>query len=211
MESQLPQTLEGESVLAIGVGSGAELGALLRRNPASVAGIDISSSLLEIAQRNYPQVDFYEMDMSNMTFPDGEFNLAYSSLAFDYAKDWDLLLSGVNRVLKPKGALLFSTHHPDYWGKKPATGVTHINERGIELKEHAIGLGAIGLTYYNHPSQESIRDAVEHAGFEIESFFAPQVADIEVSAPEQEAYDKFKLKNAADPMLLIVKAQKSTT
>lgn len=53
--------------------------------------------------------------MNNLTFDSESFDFVYSSLALHYSDDWDNLLIGINRVLKPRGTLLFSTHNPEYW------------------------------------------------------------------------------------------------
>src|SRR3989338_7530293 len=45
-------------------------------------------------------VEFYKMEMTDLSFPDNSFDLIYSSLTFHYAKDWDILLSEIRRVLK---------------------------------------------------------------------------------------------------------------
>lgn len=209
MDAELPGTLEDKEVLSIGVGTGDELKEILKRNPARVVGIDISRELLKIAAQKYPTVEFKEMDMTQMDFADEEFDVVYSSLTFHYALDWDVLLKEIKRVLKKGGTLLFSTHNPQYWGLKPATGNEHSNGRGITLKEHTALLpGDVAITFYNHPSQDSIKEALEHAGFSIESFFTPKVIEAEVHNDEKEKYEELKTKNSSIPLFLIVKATK---
>lgn len=212
MEKELPVSLEGKSVLCIGVGSGDELQEILKRNPAYVVGIDISDELLNIAKSRFPNVEFQKMDMNAMNFPDSTFDYVYSSLTVHYAKDWDILCSEIYRVLKKWGELLFSTHHPDYWSRKTPTGNSYTNERGVTLTEHTALLpGDVTIIYYNHPNTNSICDAVRHAGFEIEKSLAPSVVEVEMdSLPEQdiEGYAKIKTKNAESPLFYIVKAIK---
>src|SRR3989344_1731719 len=116
MKKLIPGDLENKSVLCIGVGAGDELSDLIKQNPRRVVGIDISEKLLEIAKNKFPSVEVEKMDMMNMSFPDESFDFVYSSLVFHYSNDWDILLSGIYRIMKKGGHLLFSTHHPDYWG-----------------------------------------------------------------------------------------------
>ncbi len=208
MDNELPESFSGKSVLCIGVGSGGELKEILKRNPARVVGIDISDELLKIAASKYPSVEFKEMNMSDMDFPDATFDFIYSSLAFHYAPDWDILLKEVGRVLKQGGTVLFSTHNPVYWGSKPTTG-NHTNPRCITLTEHTATLpGDIEITYYNHPSQASIQEALEHAGFTVQSFFVPSVIDAETEGEEKEWYEELKQLNAKDPLFLVIQATK---
>lgn len=209
MDNELPDTLAGQSVLCIGVGSGDELKEILDRKPKRVVGIDISDELLKLAKQKYLSVDMREMDMTKMSFADGGFDFVYSSLAFHYAPDWDVLLKEVNRVLKQGGTLLFSTHNPPRWTLKPKTDNKCTNERGVTLDEHTATLpGGVEITFYNHPNQESIRNAMEHAGFNIKSFFTPSVIDAEVDEEVEQSYLGLKEKNADNPLFLIVRANK---
>jgi ubiquinone/menaquinone biosynthesis C-methylase UbiE len=212
MEKELPATFEGKSTLCIGVGSGDELQEILKRNPIHVIGIDISNELLSIAKSRFPNLEFKKMDMTAMDFPDATFDYVYSSLTFHYAKDWDVLCSEIYRVLKKDGELLFSTHHPEYWSRKTATGNVYTNDRGVTLTEHTALLpGGVTIIYYNHPNTDSINEALVHAGFEIEKSFAPSVTEINQNLlPEQDvkAYTRFKTENAESPLFYIVKGRK---
>ena len=67
------------------------------------------------------------------------------------------------------------------------------------------------IIYYNHPSTDSICEALAHAGFKIQKSFAPSVIEAEVnSIPEKdkEGYAKLKTKNLESPLFYIVKAIK---
>lgn len=212
MEQELPTTFKGKSVLCIGVGSGDELQEILKRNPANVVGIDISSGLLNIAKSRFPNVEFRKMDMATLDFGDSTFDFVYSSLTFHYSKDWDALCVEIYRVLRKNGQLLFSTHHPDYWSSKTPTGNSYVNARGIILTEHTAVLpGNVSIIYYNHPNTDSICDALTHAGFKIQRAFAPSVIELDANLlkePDRESYNKLKLKNAESPLFYIVKAEK---
>ena len=209
MDSELPDTLAGRAVLCIGVGSGDELKEILKRNPTRVVGIDIATELLQLAAKKYPSVEIKEMNMTNMSFADGAFDFVYSSLTLHYAPDWDVLLKEISRVLKPSGTLLFSTHNPPYWARKPQTSNKHTNERGVTLTEHTATLpGDVEITFYNHPDQQSIKDALEHTGFATQSFFTPAVVDAAVAGDVAQSFSSLKEKNAKTPLFLIVKAKK---
>ena len=212
MEGELPKDLISKDILCIGVGSGDELIEILKRHPSKVVGIDVSSKLLDIARARFPDVEFQKMEMTDLLFPDHSFDLIYSSLAFHYAKDWDLLLSEVYRILKENGELLFSTHHPIYWGRPTPTGNKYTNARGVTVTEHTAVLPAdIEITYYNHENEDAIREAVKHAGFEIKHSFAPSVIDMpvnKISENDSVKYQKLKTKNEEMPLFFIVKAIK---
>lgn len=230
MEALLPADLSGKRVLCIGVGSGEELDALLARYPRHITAIDISEKLLDLAKERYPEVECVCMDMMELgrsnapqvchsplrgndasEFNDDSFDIIYSSLAFHYANDWDALLTGIRRVLKPGGTLLFSTHHPNYWAKNP-TGASHTNERGVKLTEHTATLpGGVEITYYNHPNTDSVEDALTHAGFRVQHANAPDVVSIPsqtLTPTDRKKYENLSKTNQKTPLFYVVGAQR---
>jgi len=210
--SLLPKSLEGKSVLCIGVGSGEELNELLDRNPNKIVAIDISQNLLDITSKNYPSVVTIKMDMNNLNFKDGEFDFVYSSLALHYTNDWDKLLSGINKVLKENGQLLFSTHNPLYWKNKPITGITHTNKRGVKLIEHQDILpGNVEIIFNNHKSKDNIDEALNYAGFKIQASIFPKMQKAKthiLKKGDKDNYQKLKLRNEEQPLFYVVKAIK---
>lgn len=212
MISQLPDTLLGKTVLCVGVGSGEELAEILKRDPKKVVAIDISKNLLAIARSLFPEVELHKMDMMNLKFPDSTFDLVYSSLAFHYSKDWDVLLAGLHKVLIKGGTLLFSTHNPDYWGTKPFTGKPYINGRGIKVTEHQATLsGGVNVTYYNIGSKTMIDDALIHAGFRLRKTFDPIMQNIDLNRFNKldiSDYEYLKTINAESPLFYVVSSVK---
>lgn len=211
MAALIPSNLEHKSILSIGVGAGDELAELIKQNPRRIVGVDISEQLLKKAHESFPSIEIEKMDMMELTFPDATFDFVYSSLAFHYAKDWDVLMAGIRRVLRPGGMLLFSVHHPVTWSSKTATGHTYTNERGVGVTEHATTLHAgVPVTYYSHLRVEDITEAVEHAEFEIVRSVIPEVvpAQFSLSLPEQEKYDSLVKKNTKTPLFMVVLARK---
>lgn len=212
MEGELPASLSGASVLCIGIGAGHEIPALVARGPTRVAGIDRSGALLDIARRRHHGIALARMDMMNLSFADASFDFVYSSLAFHYAADWDRLMAGVFRVMRPGGELLFSTHHPGYWSREP-DGESVTNERGITLTRHAAVLpGEVHVTYYNHADTGGIDDALAHAGFAIRKSFTPRVVDVDANtldADQADACRQLARTNDDSPLFYIVRAVKA--
>jgi len=115
MYSKLP-SLKGKSVICIGCGTGEECEHLKSLGADKVVGIDISKGLIEVAKKNFPKIDFYVIDMEEISLPPSSFDFAYSSLTLHYVEDWTKTLNSIYKVLRPGGVLLFSTHHPVNWG-----------------------------------------------------------------------------------------------
>jgi len=124
MYKKLPN-LKNKLVLCIGCGSGEECNYIKSLGVKRIVGIDISKKLIDYAKKNYPDIEFYVMDMEKLDFPKSTFDFVYSSLTLHYLKNWTKLLKNVNKVLKRNGAFLFSTHHPIKWGaEKKRAGIT---------------------------------------------------------------------------------------
>lgn len=111
IRAELPD-LTGLDVLSIGCGSGVDAEWLSQNGAHSVVGIDISDGMIGVAKASYPNIDFHVMDMEALEFPDGHFDLLYSSLAMHYLDDWAEALKEAYRVLKPGGVYIFSCSHP---------------------------------------------------------------------------------------------------
>lgn len=111
IRAELPN-LKGLDVISIGCGSGVDTRWLADHGAKKVVGIDISEGLIAIAQKENPDIEFHEMDMEKLDFPDESFDLAYSSLAIHYVSDWTKPLKEAYRVLRPGGQYVFSCGHP---------------------------------------------------------------------------------------------------
>jgi ubiquinone/menaquinone biosynthesis C-methylase UbiE len=206
----LLSNLEGKSVLCIGVGSGEELELLTKREAKDITAIDISGELLKHARSKFPSVEFYKMNMMDLSFPDSSFDVVYSSLAFHYTDDWDKLLSQVYRVLKKDGILLFSTARPEHQNAKNKTDITSINERGILLSQYKDILpGNIEILYYNHSDTNALLESVTHAGFTIREVVTPMMTTPDnTEIFDQQNYKRLNKKNTENPFFLVVLAVK---
>ena len=210
MATLLPQNLHGKSILCVGVGSGEELDMLFRRGAEDITAVDISNELLKRAATKFPTVKYHKMDMMDLAFADGSFDVVYSSLAFHYSDDWDQLLSGIYKILKKGGVLLFSTHRPEFWEKKKKTGDTSINKRGVVLVGHRDVLpGHVEILFYNHINTNAVLESIIHAGFTIRSVSSPpMIRPDSEEVFDKERYDVLNQKNIENPLFLIVLASK---
>jgi len=118
IQSLLPHSVEGLSILCLGCGSGEECAEFVERGAARVVGVDNAQGLIEFAKMQFPQCEFIAQDMLDSDFAPASFDLVYSSLAFHYVEDWQQLFSKIHRWLKPGGQCVFSTHHPVKWGAR---------------------------------------------------------------------------------------------
>ena len=105
----------GEQVLDVAAGTGHTALALARRLPrGKVTAIDISPAMLAVAAAKaraagLPNIDFREMDMLDLAFPDGGFDHAVCSYGIFFVEDMLGLLRAIAAKLKPGGSLVVST------------------------------------------------------------------------------------------------------
>lgn len=129
--------LEPNAVLDLGAGTGHASRALKRRYPkAVVVAVDIATGMLGQAARQSRWLKRFERvraDAYSLPFRDGSFDLIFSSLMLQWCDDLDAVFAEIARVLKPGGALIFSTFGPDTlrelresWSVSDAPG-NHVN------------------------------------------------------------------------------------
>ena len=93
-------------ILEIGCGPGALAGALHRWYPNSkITGIDRDSNFVAFAAKQFPSVEFFEGDATDLPFDDGSFDVTISNTVAEHiepAAFW----KEQHRVLKPDGICL---------------------------------------------------------------------------------------------------------
>jgi trans-aconitate methyltransferase len=101
-----------EAVLDIGCGDGRVTAMIAERLPeGSVLGVDMSRSMIALAQEqfppgDYPNMSFRQMDARLLELPPA-FEVAFSTAALHWVDDHEAVLAGVRRSLRPGGRLLF--------------------------------------------------------------------------------------------------------
>ncbi|HUH95737.1 MAG TPA: class I SAM-dependent methyltransferase [Anaerolineales bacterium] len=101
---------DGDSVLELAPGAGYLSIELARLGKYKIRGIDISKDLVEIARKNAKEagvdIDFRQGNVSNLPFPENEFNFIICVLAFKNFKEPLKALQEMHRVLKPGATAL---------------------------------------------------------------------------------------------------------
>ncbi len=100
--------VQGKTVLDHGCGTGL-LGAIAKKQGASVQGIDISETLVAIAQKDFPA---QHADIHQLPFADSQFDVVLSMLVLHIVEDITTPLMEIHRVLKKGGMLILGIVHP---------------------------------------------------------------------------------------------------
>jgi trans-aconitate methyltransferase len=93
-----------QEILDLGCGTGV-LTAELAERCGYVLGIDSSLEMIEKAREAYPALDFQLVNALELPY-DHEWDVVFSNAVFHWIPDHDLLLSRINRSLKPAGKLV---------------------------------------------------------------------------------------------------------
>jgi ubiquinone/menaquinone biosynthesis C-methylase UbiE len=105
-------------VLDVGCGYGSNFEYL--KNAAHIAGIDVSSVMLDMAREHARrlnlEVDLRQGDVEHLDFPDHTFDTVISALATCSYLNPIAALREMKRVCKPEGRLLLLEHGRSSWG-----------------------------------------------------------------------------------------------
>ncbi|MDP3966502.1 MAG: class I SAM-dependent methyltransferase [archaeon] len=106
--------LEGR-VLDLGCGGGKTTNYISKLG-CKVIGVDISKPLILQAKKNFPNLDFREGDACNLQFKENSFDgvlFSFNGLDCIYPENKrDRAIKEIERVLKPRGIFIFSSHSP---------------------------------------------------------------------------------------------------
>src|SRR5712692_5344129 len=108
----------GRTVLEVGCGAGVDL-ARFARGGATVAGVDLAASAIDLARANFEQQglggEFHVADGEHLPFPDNSFDLVYAHGVVQYTADPRRLVEECRRVLEPGGEAVFQVYNWVSW------------------------------------------------------------------------------------------------
>ena len=108
----------GKRVLDVGCGAGTDL-ARFARGGAIVTGVDISSSAIELARKNFEQqglqADLSVADGESLPFESETFDLVFAHGVIQYTPDTQKVVDECRRVLKPGGGAIFQVYNRISW------------------------------------------------------------------------------------------------
>jgi SAM-dependent methyltransferase len=150
LETVIEELPPHAKLLEIGAGTGVQALELDRRG-FDVTAIDLPSSNYR-EQRLWPIVDY---DGRHIPFPDGAFDVVFSSNVLEHVADLPALHAEIRRVLKPAGECvhILPTHHWRLWttGSAFAAAAKHLvrSRSGRDLRR-AAGSALMALRQKRH-------------------------------------------------------------
>ena len=112
---------KGIKVLDLGCGTG-NFSIKLAKKGCKVTGIDLSDKMLtlarEKAEKENLQINYYNMNVYDLNFPDEYFDAVFSMATFEFVKDMGKAINEIFRVCKDKGQIMIGTINQDSkWGE----------------------------------------------------------------------------------------------
>jgi SAM-dependent methyltransferase len=172
----------GQRVLDAGCGPGLYAGELVSRG-ASVVGLDQSPEMVRLARRRVGAAEFRVQDLAEPLgwADDASFDLAVMALVIHHVDDRVGALREICRVLRPRGRLVISTHHPVAdWRRR---GGSYF-DTGVVEETWSCGWQ---VRYWRLPLTQTCAEFAE-AGFWIERLVEPlPAAEMARAYPEDDA------------------------
>lgn len=209
LQKLLP-SFAGKRVLDLGCGYGWHCLYAAGHGAQSVLGTDISEKMLAVARGKTasPAVTYLRAAMEDLDLPAAGFDVALSSLAFHYVRDFAPLVRSVYRWLAPGGSFVFSVEHPvftaqgpqDWWYGEDGE-ILHfpVDNYYYEGERQAVFLGEPVIKY--HRTLTAYLDTLLTAGFALQRIVEPQPPEGMLHLPGMR--DEMRR-----PMMLLVAAVK---
>ena len=169
--------VNGAHILDAGCGSGFYAEQLVRRG-ARVTAVDASAEMAKHAERRLAELGFLNagagasVRVADLSRPldflaDHSVDGIIAPLVLHYIRDWQPTLDEFRRVLKRRGWLLLSTHHPTTEAARFNVANYFTTE---PLKDHWSWVG--NVRFFRRPLT-AITEALANAGFVIERLIEP--------------------------------------
>ena len=198
-------------VLDLGCGYGWHCKYAAEHGARSVLGIDISQRMLDTAieKNSDSRICYRQSAMEDLDFPDGSFQVIFSSLAFHYVADFEGLMERIGRWIAPGGDLVFSVEHPVFtaygsqdWYYDENGSILHfpVDNYFFEGRREAVFLGEKVTKY--HRTLTTYMNALRQNGFLIRDLAEPMPP-----------FDMMEIPGMKDemrrPMMLLIAAWKT--
>lgn len=162
----LVETVEltpGRRVIDVACGTGVVTRAAQERvgGRGAVVGLDVNESMLTVARRLRPEIDWRQGDATQLPFPDAEFDVALCQSGLMFFPDPAAALREMARVVKPTGTVAVQVWDrlDDQPAYRPFTAVAarHAGPEAVDL------LG----TYFVHGDLDNLGRLFADAGLEV--------------------------------------------
>jgi len=119
LELALQEVLHPSAILDVGCGTGRLLGAAADQFPdARLEGVDAAEGMIEQAKASAgpsSRINFQQASAEHLPFPDGQFDLAFSTMTFHHWADQRRGVAEIARVMTPAGRWILADFIATGW------------------------------------------------------------------------------------------------
>jgi SAM-dependent methyltransferase len=191
-------------ILDIGCGPGLYAEHLLTEGATHISALDVSPRMVELASERLlgrpAEVRLADVSEGLPFLDDGVVDLAIAPLMIHYLRHLDTAFTEINRVLKPSGRFVFSTHHP--LAEYPGDSTSGIYFDTEPVEQVWDGLGSV--RFFRRPLSD-ITEALSDSGFVIERLVEPKPTEA-FRAVSPRGYERL----LRAPTFLLIRARKNT-
>lgn len=142
---------EGIKVLDAGCGEGHLIQTLHERCSSNqYYGVDITPTALEDARERCPFGKFQIMDLSELSFESGFFDVVVATEVIEHIIEYEKVIMELTRVLKKGGALILTFPNEILWtisrlvlGRRPVRVLDHVNSFTPQMMKGLVGLDVV--------------------------------------------------------------------
>jgi ubiquinone/menaquinone biosynthesis C-methylase UbiE len=197
--------LPGLDILDIGCGPGLYAEHLLMEGAASITALDVSPRMAELASERLAgrpaEVRVADVSEGLPFLEDEAIDLAIAPLMIHYLRHLETAFTEINRVLKPGGRFVFSTHHPLAEYPVDSTSGIYFDTEPVEQVWDELG----SVRFFRRPLSD-ITESLAHSGFVIERLIEPRPTEA-FRAASPRGYERL----LRTPTFLLLRARKKTT
>ncbi|TVX75873.1 class I SAM-dependent methyltransferase [Peribacillus simplex] len=185
---------QNDAILDIGCGTGRTTFALYKTGFKNITGIDLTLAMLneaeKIAHEYNLDIPFILGDATNLPFKDASFDKAIFAfnglMQIPQRQHRTLAIKEINRILKPEGIFIFTTHDRDknenylnFWEQEEIIWCGGKQDERLYEFGDILTSGTFQKDTYLHiPTQLEVLDCLEEAGLTvIESFYRSELFD----------------------------------
>jgi ubiquinone/menaquinone biosynthesis C-methylase UbiE len=106
--------IEGKAIADIGCGTGRHWNKILKNNPLTLNGFDVSPGMLERLKTKFPMANTYQITDDFLPFiPDATYDVIVSTLTVAHIQNIEGALKTWSRILKKNGDIIITDFHPE--------------------------------------------------------------------------------------------------
>lgn len=163
-----------EHMLDVATGTGHAALELAARLPRGhVTGIDFSGAMLaqarrKAAGRGVQNLEFFEMDMQDLRFPNGHFDAALCAFGIFFVEDMEATLAHVASKVRPGGRVALSTFQLDYFRPLRQLLLDRLAAHGVPLPPptwERVATGTGCRTLFESAGLRNVRTEARNMGY----------------------------------------------